>query len=57
MLENITPVPLPARAPELVPVQNVWQYPRQTYFSNRVFEDYNEINDAACRARNRLPRA
>ncbi|WP_244749636.1 transposase [Mesorhizobium sp. L-2-11] len=27
--KNITPVLLPSRAPELNPVENVWQYPRQ----------------------------
>ena len=54
MPENITPILLPPRAPELNPVENIWQYLRQTYLSNRVFEDYNEIVDAACQAWNRL---
>ena len=54
MPDNITPVLLPARAPELNPAENIWQYLRQTYLSNRVFEDYDEIVQAACQAWNRL---
>ena len=52
MPENITPVLLPSRAPELNPVENIWQYLRQNYLSNRVFDDYDEIVDAACKAWN-----
>ena len=48
MPENITPIWLPSRAPELNPVENVWQYLRQTWLSNRVFETYDDIVDAAC---------
>ncbi len=54
MPENITPVLLPSRAPELNPVENIWQFLRQTYLSNRVFEDYDEIVEAACQAWNCL---
>ena len=54
MPENITPVLLPSRAPELNPVENIWQYLRQTYLSNRLFADHDEIIDAACKAWNRL---
>lgn len=45
---------LPSRAPELNPVENVWQYLRANWLSNRVFETYEEIIDAACGAWNRL---
>jgi transposase len=34
---NITLVPLPAKAPELNPVENVWQFLRDNWLSNRVF--------------------
>lgn len=51
---NITLILLPSRAPELNPVENVWQHLRQTWLSNRVFETYEEIIDAACDAWNRL---
>ena len=52
--KNLTLVLLPSRAPELNPVENVWQYLRQTWLSNRVFETYEEIINAACEAWNRL---
>ena len=52
--DNITPIFLPSRAPELNPVENVWQYLRQNWLSNRVFEDYDAIVDAACDAWRRL---
>ena len=29
---------LPSRAPELNPVENIWQYLRQNWLSNRVFD-------------------
>ena len=48
--ENITPVFLPSRAPELNPVENVWQYLRSNWLSNRVFDTYDAIIDAACEA-------
>jgi hypothetical protein len=51
---NLTPLLLPAKAPELNPAENVWQYLRQTWLSNRVFASYDEILDAACEAWNRL---
>jgi hypothetical protein len=36
------------------PGQNVWQYLRQNWLSNRVFADYDAIVDAACDAWRRL---
>ena len=54
MPDNITPILLPSRAPELNPVENVWQYLRQTHLSNRVFHDHDAIIDAGCQAWNRL---
>jgi transposase len=47
---NITPILLPSRAPELNPVESVWQYLRSNWISNRVFETYDAIIDAACEA-------
>jgi transposase len=41
---------LPSRAPELNPVENIWQYLRQNWLSSRVFETYDDIIDAACDA-------
>jgi DDE superfamily endonuclease len=54
MPANITPIFLPSRAPELNPVENVWQYLRQNWLSNTVFENYDAIVDAACNAWRRL---
>ena len=44
--DNITPIFLPPRAPEMNPVENVWQYLRQNWLSNTVFENYDAIIDA-----------
>jgi len=44
--ENLTLVPLPPACPELNAAENIWQYLRQTYLSNRVFENYTAILDA-----------
>jgi hypothetical protein len=54
MPENITPIFQPSRAPELNPVENVWQYLRQNWISNAVFENYGAIVDAACDAWRKL---
>ncbi len=54
MPNNITSILLPSRAPELNPVENVWQYLRQNHLSNRVFHDHDAIIEAGCHARNRL---
>lgn len=51
---NITPIFLPSRAPELNPVENVWQYLRANWLSNRVFDSYDAIIDAACEASQKL---
>src|SRR5690606_16849849 len=45
---------LPSRSPELNPAVNVWQYLRQNWLSNRVFDNYDAIIDAACQAWNNL---
>ena len=49
-----TPIFLPSRAPELNPVENAWQYLRQNWLSNTVFENYDAISDAACAASPKL---
>lgn len=51
---NLTIILLPSYSPELNPVENVWQYLRQNWLSNRVFESYDAILEAACEAWNRL---
>jgi hypothetical protein len=52
--ENITIVPLPPKCPELNPQENVWQYLRDNWLSNRVFTSYTNIVDHCAHAWNRL---
>ncbi|MBO0905474.1 IS630 family transposase [Jiella sp. MQZ13P-4] len=47
---NITIVELPPYAPELNPVENVWQYLRQNKLAITVFDDYAHIVDVCCDA-------
>ncbi len=52
--DNITLMPLPPRSPELNPVENVWQFMRDNWLSNRVFKNYDDILDHCCQAWNNL---
>ena len=52
--DNITLLPLPPRSPELNPVENVWQYLRGNWLSNRVFTSYDDIVGHCCDAWNKL---
>src|SRR5215210_2973157 len=52
--KNITLILLPSRAPELNPVENIWQYLRGNWLSNRVFDTHEDIVDAACDAWQKL---
>ena len=52
--DNITLMFLPPRSPELNPVENLWQFMRDNWLSNRVFKDYDDIVDHCCRAWNKL---
>ena len=54
MPKNITPILLPSRAPELNPVENIWQYMRANWLLNRVLETYDAIIGAACEAWRKL---
>jgi len=51
---NITLMPLPPRCPELNPAENVWQFIRDNWLSNRVSETYADVLDQACAAWNKL---
>jgi putative transposase len=51
---NITLLPLPPRSPELNPVENIWQFVRDNWLSNRIFTSYEEILDHSCGAWNKL---
>jgi DDE superfamily endonuclease len=51
---NITLLHLPPASPELNPTENIWQYMRQNYLSNRVFRDYDDVVEASSSAWNKL---
>ncbi len=51
---NITIIFIPPYSPELNPMENIWQYLRQNWLSNQLFEDYDQIVDACCNAWNNL---
>jgi transposase len=40
-------VPSTPASPELNPTENIWQYIRQSYLSNRVFRDYDDVIEAS----------
>lgn len=52
--DNITLLPLPPRSPELNPVENIWQFMRDNWLSNRVFPSLDQIIDLCCHAWNKL---
>lgn len=51
---SITLVPLPAYSPDLNPVERVWLYLRERYFSHRLLANYEAVVDACCQAWNAL---
>ena len=51
---NITLLPLPPRAPELNPVENIWQFIRGNWLNNRIFDSYEDIVTHCCEAWNKL---
>ena len=48
--DNITVLALPPRSPELNPVENVWQFMRDNWLSNRIFKSYEDIVALCCQA-------
>jgi hypothetical protein len=44
----------PPRAPELNGQENIWQFMRQNWWSNRIFNSFNDIVDHCCYAWNTL---
>ena len=47
---NITFLPLPPKCPELNPVENVWEFMRDNWLSNRIFLTHDDIVDQCCDA-------
>ncbi len=52
--QNITLLAPAAPVAGTEPVENIWQYLRENWLSNRVFESYDDIVTLACEAWNRL---
>jgi transposase len=51
---NITILVIPPKSPELNPVENVWQFMRDNWLSNRVFKSYDDLVNHCCEASNKL---
>ena len=54
---DISLMPLPPRAPELNGQENIWQFMRQNWLSNRVFKSFDDIVDHCCYAWNNAHRS
>ena len=52
--DNISIVTLPSKSPELNPQENIWQFMRDNWLSNRVFTSYEDIVNHCCYAWNML---
>jgi transposase len=44
---NVTVVILPAYSPELNPIENLWHYLKSHHWSNRAYDDYDALEEAA----------
>jgi transposase len=51
---NMTIMYLPSYSPELNPQENIWEYLKNNFLSNRIFEKLSEVVDACCNAWNQL---
>ena len=45
---------VPPKSHELNPVENIWQFMRDNWLSNRVFRSYDDILEHCCYAWNKL---
>ena len=52
--DNITIVHLQSYSPELNPHENIWEYLKNNFLSNRVYKDLDQILAACCDAWNNL---
>lgn len=50
--DNIRFLFLPPYSPELNPVEQIWQYLKDKFLANRVFDSLEDITDACCEAWN-----
>jgi len=54
VLTHMSTIALPAKCLEPNPVENIWQFIRDNWLSNRVFTSYDNIVDHCCEAWNKL---
>jgi transposase len=47
---NVTLIQLPAYSPELNPIENLWHYLKSHYWSNKLHQDYDALEQAAVSA-------
>jgi len=51
-MPNVAPLFLPPASPELNPMEQVWKWIKDHFLSNRVFDDYDDIEESSCDAWN-----
>jgi hypothetical protein len=51
---NISLLHLPPYSPQLNPQENIWRYLKDTFLSNRTFDNSEDIMDACCEAWNSI---
>jgi transposase len=51
---NDPTLPLPPKCPDLNSTENIWQFMRDNWLSNRVFTSYENLLDHCCEAWNKL---
>jgi transposase len=44
---NVTLIQLPPYSPELNPIENLWHYLKSHFWSNRAYDDYEQLEQAA----------
>ena len=52
--DNITIIYLPPYCPELNPIEQIWDFLRENFLSNRIFNSWDTLVEAICQAWNRL---
>ena len=51
-LPNVAALFLPSASPELNPMEQVWKWIKDHFLSNRIFDDYEDIEESSCDAWN-----
>lgn len=44
---NVTIIQLPPYSPELNPIENLWHYLKSHFWSNRAYDGYDDLEQAA----------